>query len=273
MPASPIYKPIQFFLITFVTWSLGFAAAYLSYYPGNKGIQFLCMLAGLLGPCVAALILIYGSGNRNLVRDFWNRLSLRTIKSSFIPILLLLMPCTVLIATLISVKILGHSNSQFLLSHDFNVFKGHGIMGMFFLFLAPFLEELGWRGYGIDSLRSKYDLFITTLIFFVIIALWHLPLFFMKGYYQYQLWQTSYIYVANFVISMLPVTILLNWIFFKNNRSISAVILMHGMLNLFSVIFQTEQSTKCIITILLLMVSFFILGKDKDLFFAKNQDY
>ncbi len=51
---------------------------------------------------------------------------------------------------------------------------------MVILFLAPTLEELGWRGYGVDSLRSKFSLFKTTMLFAVIWGLWHLPLFFIQ---------------------------------------------------------------------------------------------
>jgi uncharacterized protein len=135
------------------------------------------------------------------------------------------------------------------------------------IFLAPLFEEIGWRGYGVDSIRSKFNLFITTLIFASLWAMWHLPLFFIKGYYHNILWNTNTIHVINFFVSCLPAACLVNWVYFKNNRSIWAAILMHFILDLFCVIFQTEQFTKCIITILLLLASAVLIMKDKDLFF------
>ena len=75
------------------------------------------------------------------------------------------------------------------------------------------------------------------------------------------------IYALNFFISVIPAAILLNWLYYKNNRSIIIVMLMHFMLNLFSVIFQTEQLTKCIITVILLGISIIIIKRDKKFFF------
>jgi membrane protease YdiL (CAAX protease family) len=143
---------------------------------------------------------------------------------------------------------------------------GQVLLSVLILFLAPTFEELGWRGYGVDSLRSKFDLFRTTMLFAILWALWHLPLFFIKGYYQHELWNTGIVYVINFFVSILPATILMNWMYYRNDRSIAAAILFHFMFNLFSVLFQTEQFTKCIITIVLLIVSIVILIKDKQFF-------
>jgi len=42
-----------------------------------------------------------------------------------------------------------------------------------------------------------------------------------------------HVYVINFFVSILPATVLMNWIYYKNNRSITAAILFHFMLNLF----------------------------------------
>lgn len=150
--------------------------------------------------------------------------------------------------------------------------KGQAIIGLPFCFLAPMLEEFGWRGYGVDSLRAKFNLFKTSLLFACLWAMWHLPLFFINGYYQHELWNTSIIYVANFFVSILPATILLNWVYYKNNRSIIAAILLHFMFNLFSVLFQTEQFTKCILTVLLLVVSVTVVVKNKKFFFSKNEN-
>ena len=48
MKPETIYKPVRFFLITFIlTWISGFIAAYFSYQKGMEGIQLLFMLPGL----------------------------------------------------------------------------------------------------------------------------------------------------------------------------------------------------------------------------------
>ncbi len=76
--------------------------------------------------------------------------------------------------------------------------------------------------------------------------------------------------MINFFVQVLVATILMNWIYYKNNRSIIAAILFHFMFNFFSVLFQTEQFTKCIITVILLIVSAVIILRNKELFFDQK---
>lgn len=261
------YRPIQFFLITFLaTWIPWFIAAYLSYQKGMEGLQLLFMMLGMFGPFIAALIMIYGSNNKAFIKDFWGRLRFCTIKFSFLPVLLLLMPLVLFLATALSL-LFGQSIDQFTLSSSYRVIQGQSMLSLLIVFLAPMLEELGWRGYGVDSLRCNFNLFKTTILFACIWAIWHLPLFFINGYYQHELWNTSIIYVINFFVSVLPAAILINWVYYKNSRSITASILLHFMFNLFSVLFKTEQFTKCIITILLLIVSVVVIIRNREFFF------
>ncbi|EKE09811.1 MAG: hypothetical protein ACD_16C00104G0007 [uncultured bacterium] len=272
MKLSYKYKPVRFFLITFLgTWISEFIAAYFSYQKGMEAFQLIFIILGMFAPFIATLIMIYGSKNLDLIKDFWDRLRLYRIKVSFLPMILLLMPCVLLLATALSL-LFGQSIDQFALSSTYRVMQGSSMLSLLIIFLAPLMEELGWRGYGVDSLRSYFNLFKTTMLFAVLWAMWHVPLFFINGYYQNELWNTSIIYVINFFISILPAAILINWVYYKNNRSIIAAFLLHLMLNLFSVLFQTEQFTKCIVTILLLIVSLIVITKDKKFFFNNNEN-
>ncbi len=51
-----------------------------------------------------------------------------------------------------------------------------------------------------------------------------------------------------------------------HESSISAAILFHFTFNLFSVLLQTEQFTKCIITVILLIISVVIILRDQEFF-------
>jgi len=219
----------------------------------------------LFAPFIAVLIMMGGAKNKELRKDFWNRLSLKKIKLSYLPVILLIMPFALFAATALSL-LFGRSADQFLLSSEFKIMDGSVLLSLLILFLAPTLEELGWRGYGVDSIRSKFNLIKTTLLFAVLWGMWHLPLFFINGYYQHELWDTSIVYVINFFAQVLVATIWMNWMYYKNDRSITASILFHFMFNLFSVLFQTEQFTKCIITIILLILSIVIILRNKAFF-------
>jgi membrane protease YdiL (CAAX protease family) len=272
MKTETNYKPVRFFLITFlITWISWFIAAYYSYQEGMDGIQLLFMIPGLFAPFITVLIMISGAKNKPLRKDFWERLSLRKIKPGYLPAILLIMPCALFLATALSL-LFGQSADQFLLSSEFKIMNGSLLLNLLILFMAPTLEELGWRGYGVDSLRSKFDLFKTTMLFALIWGLWHLPLFFIHGYYQNQLWNTGIVYTINFFVQVLAATVLMNWMYYKNNRSITASILFHFIFNLFSVLFQTEQFTKCIITVILLIISVIVIVREKELFFDNSPE-
>lgn len=194
------------------------------------------------------------------------------LKPRFLLVILLLMPCVLFLATTLSL-LFGLSLDQLVLSKALKVMEGQSMLSLLIIFLAPLMEELGWRGYGVDSLRSNFNLFKTSLLFALLWALWHVPLFFINGYYHHELWDTSPIYVMNFFVSILPAAILINWVYYKNDRSIIAAFLLHLMFNLFSALFQTEQFTKCIITLLLLIVSGIIIIRDRPFFFNKNDNW
>ena len=211
--------------------------------------------------------MIFSSKSQILIHDFWKRLFLFKISPSCLMFILFFMPCAILLSTGLSL-FFGYSADQFSFSNQFSVMKGWSILGIVIpLLLAPIIEELGWRGYGVDSLRASFNLFKTSLIFGILWALWHLPAFFIKGYYHNQLWDLGLIYVVNFFVSVLVIAILMNWIYYKTDRSIPAVILFHSLLNLSSMALKTEPFTKIITTLLVCVVTALIIVYDRSFFF------
>ena len=267
------YKPFKYFFITLlVTWISLFAAAYCSYTEGLESYHIPLMLPALFTPFVIAMFMIYGSKNKELIKDFKTRLfNLKLIKLKYWLVILLIMPFALYLSTAISL-LFGQPIEQFSLSPEFTLFGGETFLMLLILFLAPTFEELGWRSYGVDSLKKGNSLMKATLIFALLWNLWHLPLFFINGYYQNEIIQINIIYGLNFVFGLIPASILMNWIFYKNGRSIISIIVFHSMLNLFSVLLQTEQFTKCIITIILAIISVIVIWKNKSFFYEKGNE-
>lgn len=269
----PRYKPIQFFsLALLITWIFGFINAYFSYQRGMQYIEFPLMIPYLLAPFIVALIMFYRSNSFILFRDFFYRLKINLIKPNFLLVIFVLMPLVVIISTLISLT-LGQSLSQFKFSNEFHVLKGQWLYGFIILIIGPIFEEFGWRGYGVDSLRSKFNLFNTSILFGILWGLFHLPLFFVKGYYHHELWQMNFFYVINFFVSTVAIAFLINWIYYKNQRSIIAAILFHLVVDFSSELLKTQQFTKCIVTILLIILTIVIVIKDKKFFFTKDNNW
>jgi len=266
------YQPVRYYTATLlITWLALFTTAWLSHDDSLATYQFLGWLIALITPCTVALFMIFRSKDKALIEDFKRRLfNLKLIKPGYLPALLLIVPLATLAATAISL-LFGQPVEQFRLSPEFTLAESGVIMLLIPLILAPTFEELGWRGYGVDSLLKKgRSLLGSTLLFAILWNLWHLPLFFIKGYYHYELIQMNPVYALNFVVSLFPAAFLMNWLYYKNNRSIPLIILFHAILNLSSVMLQTEQFTKCIITILLLIVSAVILWRNQGFFLEKK---
>jgi membrane protease YdiL (CAAX protease family) len=259
------YKPFKFFLITtLITWAMWFAAAYCSFHESLTAYKYVFVILGLVVPFAVAVFMIYGSGNDALKKDFRDRLTnFKLIKPKYLLIILLTMPVTVALAVVVSL-LFGQPVTQFALSPGFSLAGWAAVQLLISVIIAPTFEETGWRGYGVDSLRRKgRSLFISTLIFAALWALWHMPLFFIKGYYHYEMLHTNIIYALNFIASVFALAFLANLIFYRNNRSIPGNILFHIMPNLCLSMFQIEEFTKCIVTVILLLFSVIVFFRFK----------
>lgn len=271
MPPAYVYHPVQFYLITIgVAMIFGLIAVYLSRQKGLEQFQMPLLLFGLCVPCITAVAMIYASHNENLIQDFWARLLLFKISPAYLMVILLLMPCVVFLATVISL-FFGYSSNQFSIANELSVVKGWAILGIALpLLLAPVIEELGWRGYGVDSLRAYFNLFTASALFGLLWAVWHLPTFFIKGFYQNRLWHLGISYVINFFVSVFVLAFLMNWVYYKVGRSIPALMLFHSVNNFSSILFKTEPFTKCIVTVILLAVSIIVISSDSAFFFIDS---
>lgn len=259
------YKPFKFYFLTLlITWITFLMAAYFSYTGNLTSYKYVFINIAVVVPFSVAMFMIYGSGNDKLKKDFRNRLiNLKLISPGYLLFILLLMPVTLVLATWISL-LFGQPITQFSISPGLFMTGTNIIMLSIGIIVAPTFEELGWRGYGVDSLAKKgRSLFTITMIFALLWCLWHVPLFSIKDYHHYEMLRSNIIYAFNFIITIFPTAFLANWIYYKNHRSIPAIILFHAVNNLSFSILQTDQFTKCIVTAILLTVSAIIFLKFK----------
>jgi membrane protease YdiL (CAAX protease family) len=136
------------------------------------------------------------------------------------------------------------------------------------LILAPVIEEVGWKGYGVESLRGKRSFLTVTLMFAALWAFWHGPTFFVNGYYQNMLIRTNPLFALNFIVSFFPATIIFNWLWFKNRGSILTAVLCHGVID-FQGMLQMGQIAKCIETIVFIIIAIIIVSLNKKMFFGE----
>lgn len=254
------YRPALFFLLAYaVTWSLWFYGVYLGSQEGGS----LFSLIGLLGPIGAALFLVLTSGSNALKSDFKDRLfNLGRIKPTF-AIGAVVTPFAVIGLSILLSLAFGQSVDQFQFSGGGNLLP----MIVLAMVLAPIMEEVGWHGYGVDSLRAKAGMMKATLLFAALWCVWHAPLVLIPGTYPNALARMDNpLFVANFFISIIPASIIANWFYYKNGRSIALAIFLHAMLNAASVLLNTGQVAKCIATLLYAAIAVALIVIDRALF-------
>ncbi len=264
------YKTGFYYAVTFmITYAFWFAGAYVSFQNKISDYYMLLMLPGLMTPFIVSIILILRSGNADLKKDYINRLTnIRLIRPKILPAFFLIMPLAVVISALISL-FFGGSMSQFQLAEGFSFSTGF-VPVLLLLLLAATFEELGWRGYAFDSLQSKHTYFTASLLFGILWSLWHFPLVFVNNSYQYEIFQQSFLYGLNFFVGIVPLGFIISWICIKNGKSVIAAIAFHFIVNMSQEILNISQTTKCIETVVLIVIAAIIVAYDRNMFFSRD---
>jgi uncharacterized protein len=263
------FKPRKFFIIvyvvTLISWSL---AAYFSY--TNEAIFVPFLIPGMLAPFATALWMILTSKSRELKKKYRERLfNLKLVRPLTLIPIVLIMPVVLAISFGLSLLV-GQSPSQLQIADEFSSLQST-LPVLMILILASTFEELGWRGYAFDALNAGRNLFSTTLIFALLWAAWHLPLFFVNGYYHNEIVQENLLFGLNFLVSVIPMAFILTWAWKANRGSIPVVIVFHFLVNLCQEALQITQVTKSIETGVLFAAAAVIILLNRKMFFDKSE--
>jgi membrane protease YdiL (CAAX protease family) len=126
-------------------------------------------------------------------------------------------------------------------------------------------EELGWRGYALPRLLTRFSPFTASLILGVIWGVWHLPSFFLSGMEQNGMSLTL------FIIYTPCLSILMTWVFQHTHGSVLSAVMIHYMANICTTILGVTLPT---LGIILLTGSILVLVFDKQFgwFHSSNFD-
>lgn len=267
-------RPWLFYgLATLIPWSCWFVTAYLSRLtpaqPAYNTWGAVIAIAGLTAPAIVAFVLM--GFNQQLRRDLVQRMTgFKGVKPFYLLLTFGLMPASILLAQAVSL-LFGYGIEQFSFSDNFSFSFSLGFFPPWFLLLlAPLLEELAWHSYGTDCLRARFSLFSTSLIFALFWALWHIPLAFIKGYYHANVAESGVLYSVNFMVSILPFVMIMNWLYYKSGRNIGVTVIFHITAGFFNELFSTHPMSKVIQTGLLLLLTGWLLYRERELFFTKQ---
>jgi membrane protease YdiL (CAAX protease family) len=95
-------------------------------------------------------------------------------------------------------------------------------------FVFPAIEEVGLRGYYLDTIQQRFCPTTAGLINGTVWAIWHVPFVWFPGYYS----NTTFNPALSWWLPMIVChTLLIVHVYNRTQRSILAVLIFHGMMN------------------------------------------
>jgi uncharacterized protein len=113
------------------------------------------------------------------------------------------------------------------------------IVAMFLIIGIVNGEELGWRGFALPRLQTKYKALTSSLLLGVIWSVFHLPLFFTQTGSSQSDWS-----FFNFLISTIAMTVLYTWMYNNTRGSVLLAYLFHAAANTWSQVFSIDHANQ-----------------------------
>jgi len=170
------------------------------------------------GPFLAAVLVLAITGGKTGIVRLLRRMVQWRVGLRWYAVALLLPVAITLAAAVFNVLMGARAPSATELGGWTGLFSTFAI-----LLLVPGLggawEEPGWRGYALPRLQTRRSALVASLILWVSVAVWHLPLMAVGGVH----WSD--------IVFLLGFVIVFNWVFNNTNGSVLILMLMHAMNN------------------------------------------
>ena len=138
---------------------------------------------------------------------------------------------------------------------------------------GPLGEEIGWRGFALPRMQSRFGPLRATLLLSVLWAFWHFPEFFSSA----QLGgpgtglSAFYIHLPIFLVMVVAIAIIMTWVFNHTGGSVFIAILLHAsfdtfgsaMQPLFSVPIVSSTNLPIALAMVVLAIPILILTRGK----------
>ena len=186
-------------------------------------------LIGGASPLLAGLALAWLTGGRERLREMGRRLvDVRRITPRWwLVVLLFWLAFDLLVAG--AALVLGVTDQPLALAWDLLTDPGALAFLLLLSFVFPLVEEVGLRGYWLDALQERYSPTVAGVVNGSTWALWHAPFVWLPGYYANTTFDPELWW---WLPSIVLQTLLIVWVYNNTGRSILAVLLFHGTMNL-----------------------------------------
>jgi len=223
MTASRRTSAWTYFVLS-LGWSWLFWAASVRWGAGGTPEDSLLFLVGGAGPFLMAVALTQLREAAETRRDFWRRaFDPRRIRGPWWAASLLLHPALIACAFAADVTMGGSLPAA---SPRATTVPGLLSLLFFVFWFGPLPEEIGWRGFALDRLQDRTTALRASLVLGSVWAAWHVPLFFVPGSFQAGLGLGS-LRSWIFLLSMVPLSVLMTWVYNHTERSTLSAVLIH----------------------------------------------
>jgi uncharacterized protein len=248
---------VAFFVLAYaLSWAWMIPLA-LSHQVAEPGQGWPTHYPALLGPAVAAFLVIAATAGRPGIADLLRRMLLWRVAwrwwlVAFSPVVFL---GIAVVGSLMSGASLPGLAGFGLVSGLPDV----GLLAVFALVIVGVLgEEIGWRGYALPHLQHRFSPLVASLILAALWALWHLPMFFVIANYR----AFGVVESIGFVFALSCGAIVLTWLYNRSGGSILLVVVYHAVLNILS---GTQAATGVVVAVvstLIMAQALFLVGLD-----------
>ncbi len=211
-------------------------------------------LGVLLGGVVMTRLMRGADGLRDLGRRIVDP---RRITGRWWALVLLFFPVLTLLAGTLS-GALGDTQTFDFLGLVQRVAQPASLLGTiaFTFIMGPFPEEIGWRGYLLDHLQTRWSALAAGLVVGLLNWIWHYPLFDLPGYADaFRAIPPSMLQMLFVVV---PAVLLYTWVYNNTGRSVLAVMLFHFGGNFWGEFLGLSAQGQTIRTVLVLIAVAFI---------------
>ena len=138
------------------------------------------------------------------------------------------------------------------------------VMFIFFLvstlLFGPLPEEIGWRGYGLESLQTTYSAMQSSLMVGFFWVSWHIPLFLTKDSGFAAIYPLFSLRFWLWTMSLLSISIIMTWIFNRTEKSTLTAILFHFSMSATSGFFSFQPQMQSIMLLGFVLFALFTLA-------------
>ncbi|WP_142329317.1 CPBP family intramembrane glutamic endopeptidase [Bacillus cereus] len=240
------YPLTSFFVMAYVfSWVvlIPFILSQWGIFPKTKVFNLFFYANAFVGPMLAACIMFRILEGKESWKKIRNSILTTKVGLKWYLFTLIIIPAAMFLGMVIvngEIPTFRDLNVEFFITYLFS------FIAIFFLG-GPLPEEIGWRGFALPRLQSKFGPIKATLLLSVLWTFWHLPHFLtaaQRGGPGSDL-SLLYIHLPIFILLCLSISIILTWIYNCNHGNLFIVILIHASINTFSLA-QTHSTNPVI---------------------------